>query len=337
MEQRKLGNTDILVGAIGLGCWAIGGGNWGDNDDAESIATIVRAVELGSNWIDTAPAYNFGHSEEVVGRALKQLPRDKVIVSTKCGLQWLDGGGEYHFTRDGREVRRDLSPKAIRRDLENSLRRLGTDYVDILYTHWQCKTYGLVPVAETMGELMELKREGLIRAIGACNVDVRAVEEYLAAGQLDTVQDKFSILDRAPERELLPLCQKHGITLQCYSPIEQGLLSGRVPNDYCTQPGQVRHGRAWWETESIADVNAMLASWGDLTAGYGCTTANLCIRWNSMLGQNVNVLCGARKVAQVEENVHSMAIPLSRENFARMKRDADECIRRRNARLGIHE
>lgn len=332
IEMRELGHSGIQTSALGLGCWAIGGGNWGDNDDDVSVATIRRAVELGVNWIDTAPAYNFGHSEEVLGKAIKGLPRDKLIISTKCGLQWYDQGGEYHFTRDGKDVYRDLSPRAIRRDLEESLKRLGTDYVDILYTHWQCMTYGKVPVAETMGTLMDMKKEGKIRAIGASNVTPGIMEEYIAAGQLDVVQEKLSILDRKPEKELLPLCEKHGITLQTYSPIEQGLLSGKISNDYRTRPGEVRHGRIWWEPEDIAAVNAMLAGWSDLTEKYHCTLANLCVRWNSLLSERINVLCGARKLAQIEDNVRSMEVPLSREDFLRMKADADKAIREREVR-----
>ncbi len=341
-EQRELGHSGILTSTLSLGCWAIGGGNWGDNDDSVSVATIRRAFDLGINWFDTAPAYNFGHSEEVVGQALRELPRDKVIVSTKCGLQWYDEGGEYHFSRESRDpsnkillrdVRRDLSPRAIRRDLEYSLKRMGTDYVDILYTHWQCKTYGLVPVAETMATLLDLKKEGKIRAIGACNVDGKILEEYLAAGQLDVIQEKMSILDRKPERELLPLCEKHGVTLQTYSPIEQGLLSGKISNDYRTQPGEVRHGRPWWTPEDIAAVNAMLAGWADLTEKYHCSLANLCVKWNSMVSDRINVLCGARKLSQIEDNARSMDVSLSREDFLRMKADADRCIREREARL----
>lgn len=331
-EKRELGRSGIMTGTLGLGCWAIGGGNWGDNDDSVSVATICRAVELGINWIDTAPAYNFGHSEEVLGKALRELPRDKVIISTKCGLQWYDKGGEFHFTRSGKDVHRDLSPKAIRRDLEYSLKRLGTDYVDILYTHWQCKTYGLVPVAETMGALLDMKKEGKIRAIGACNVDSRILGEYLQAGQLDVIQEKMSILDRKPEAELLPLCERNGVTLQTYSPIEQGLLSGKISNDYRTQPGEVRHGRPWWTPEDIAAVNAMLAGWKDLTEKYGCSLANLCVKWNSMVSPQINVLCGARKLSQIEENARSLDVPLSREDFLRMKADADRCIREREAR-----
>lgn len=329
METRQIGKSGIETSALGLGCWAIGGGTWwGDNDDKMSVDTIHRALELGINWVDTARVYGFGHSEEVVGKALKEIPRDKVVISTKCGIQWYDDGGELHFCREGHEVRRDLSPKAIRRDLELSLKAMGTDYVDIYYTHWQCKTYGLVPVEETMGELMKMKEEGKIRAVGASNVNLQIVKDYVAAGQLDVIQEKLSILDRKPESELLPFCEAHGISLQTYSPIEQGLLAGKASNDYVTKPGEVREGKVWWRPENIRMVNEMLAGWKDLTEKYQCTLANLCVKWNSMLSPAIHVLCGARKIPQIEDTARSLDIPLSREDFLRMKADADAVISR---------
>ena len=153
MEKKMIGKSGLEASALSLGCWAIGGGEWwGNNDDQISIDTICRAVQLGVNWIDTARVYGFGHSEEVVGKALKLLPRRKMILSTKCGIQWYDDGGELHFMKEGHAVRRDLAPKAIRRDLELSLKTMGTEYVDVYYTHWQCKTYGRTPENETGGK-----------------------------------------------------------------------------------------------------------------------------------------------------------------------------------------
>ena len=309
MEMRPIGRSGIQASALALGCWAIGGGECID-------------------WVDMARVYGFGHSEEVVGRALKEIPRDRIIISTKCGIQWYDKNGEPHFTKEGHEVRRDLSPKAIRRDLELSLKTMGTDYVDVYYTHWQCRTYGLVPVAETMGELMRMKEEGKIRAIGASNVDLRILKDYTEAGQLDVIQEKLSILDRRPEAELLPFCEANGITLQTYSPIEQGLLAGKAPDDYVPAKGEVREGKAWWRPGNIRIANEMLAGWKDLTEKYGCSLANLCVKWNSMLSPSVNVLCGARKLSQIEDTARSLDIPLSREDFLRMKADADRAIAR---------
>lgn len=327
MMNREIGHSGIVVPSLGLGCWAIGGGTWwGENDDALSIRTIHRAFDLGLRWIDTARVYGFGHSEEVVGKAMRGLPRDQVVVSTKCVLEWRDTEGEFHFSRDGHNVYRNPTPASIRRDLEDSLRCMNLDTIDVLYTHWQCREYGRVPISETMNELMKMKQEGKIRAIGASNVDLRTLSDYVDAGQLDVIQEKLSILDRKPEKELLPFCELHGISLQTYSPIEQGLLSGKAPNDYRPKPGEVRENRVWWRPENIPRVNEMLAGWKDLTEKYHCSLANLCTVWNSMLSPAIHVLCGARKIEQIEENAQALSIELSKEDFLRMKQDADALI-----------
>ncbi|MBQ7486100.1 MAG: aldo/keto reductase [Clostridia bacterium] len=271
MEMREIGHSGIVVNGLGLGCWAIGGGSWwGENDDRTSVDTIYRAVHLGVEWIDTARVYGFGHSEEVIGRALHSVPRHKVILSTKCALQWNTTEGEYHFSRDGHDVYRNLTPQSIRNDLELSLKALGTDYIDVLYTHWQCREYGLVPVDETMSELIRMKKEGTIRAIGASNVNLQVLRDYASSGELDVIQEKLSILDRKAETELLPFCEEHGISLQTYSTLEQGLLAGRTPDSYVPRPGEVREGRKWWQPEGIRLANQMLAGWSDLAASSIC-------------------------------------------------------------------
>ncbi len=171
-----------------------------------------------------------------------------------------------------------------------------------------------------------MKEEGKIRAIGASNVDLTVLKDYVAAGELDVIQEKLSILDRKAESDLLPFCEANGITLQTYSPIEQGLLAGKAPDDYIPAKGEVRDGKIWWKQENIRTANEMLAGWKDLTDKYRCSLANLCIKWNSMVSPNINVLCGARKLSQIEDTAKSMDIPMSQEDFLRMRRDADKAI-----------
>jgi len=328
MKRREIGNSGIEASELSMGAWAIGGGTWwGENDDAMSIRTILTALDRGINWIDTARVYGFGHSEEIVGKAVKGRRHD-VILSTKCGIQWYDSNGEFHFEKDGHMVSRDLSPKAIRRDLELSLKQLGTEYIDIYYTHWQCKTFGLVPIEDTMGELMKMKKEGKIRAIGASNVELRHMQEYVRYGELDVIQEKYSMLDRKIETELLPFCEKHHITLQTYSPIEQGLLTGKISNDYKVKPGEARENKFWWKPENIKIANEMLSGWKDLTEKYQCSIGNLVIKWTTMRSPQFNVLCGARKVEQMKENAESADILLEKDDFARMQKDADAAITR---------
>lgn len=333
MEKRRIGKSDLDASILAMGAWAIGGGSWwGENDDEISIKAIHKSLDSGVNWIDTAPVYGFGHSEEVVGKALKDR-RDKAILSTKCGLQWYNEKGSKHFSRDGHEVYRDLSPEGIRRDLELSLRRLHTDYVDVYYTHWQSVEPGFVPIEETMNELLKMKKEGKIRAIGASNVTVDNLREYIKIGQLDVIQEKYSILDRRIEKELLPFCEENNIALQTYSPIEQGLLTGKIKEDYEIKPGEVRENKKWWLPENRKLALEMLSKWEDLTDKYNCTLGNLVIKWTASQSNNINVLCGARKLHQVEENVKAADINLETADIERMTRDANEAIEKSNKQI----
>lgn len=329
MKNITIGKSGIETAAIGMGTWAIGGGVWwGENNDDDSIQAIRCALDNGIEWIDTAPAYNLGHSEEVVGKALRGRRRDKVVLSTKCGLQWRDATGSFHNKIEGKDVYRDLSPAGIRKDLEKSLERLKTDYIDVLYTHWQSIEPVLTPVSETMTELMKLKAEGKIRAIGASNVQLSHLEEYVKYGPLDVIQEKYSMLDRRIEDELLPFCEAHGIAVQAYSPLEQGVLTGKVTMETRLRSGDVRNGKKWWDLGNRGPLIEMLAGWRELSEKYGCPVGNLVINWTTRRTKNMNVLCGARKAEQVTENVKAGEIELDQFDYERMTRDADALIAR---------
>ena len=180
MQNINIGKSGIQVPFLGMGTWAIGGGSWwGDNDDALSVKAIQTAVEQGIRWIDTAPIYGLYHSETVVGEALKHIDRDKVVLSTKCGLEWRHETPVLHKVVDGTAVYRDLSAQSIIEDVEDSLRRLGTDHLDVLYTHWQSPDLGLYPLEETVEAMMKLKEQGKIRAIGASNVTADIIRGLL--------------------------------------------------------------------------------------------------------------------------------------------------------------
>ncbi len=226
MEKMRIG--DVAVTKLALGAWAIGGGLWwGDNDDKESEATIREAVDCGIELIDTAPAYGFGHSEEVVGRALSGI-RDRVKISTKCGIVWGDTEGSFYFTLGDKTVRRNLSAASIMREAENSLRRLNTDHIDLYITHWQSVPPFITPVEETMSALLKLKEQGKILGIGISNATPDILNEYLACGKVDLVQEKFSILDRAAYLSFEDICKDKDVVFQAYSPMELGLLTGKI-------------------------------------------------------------------------------------------------------------
>lgn len=319
MEMMQVGKSGIEISRLGLGTWAIGGGSWwGDNDDAESIRTIHAALDLGINLVDTAPVYGMGHSEEVVGKAICDR-RNRVILSTKCGLMFDRTEGSYYFSRDGKEVYKNLTKGAIIDSVEQSLRRLKTDYIDILFTHWQSVEPFIVPVEETMEALMLLKKQGKIRAIGGSNMSAWHIEEYIKYGELDIIQEKYNLMDTRVEEEVLPAALKHHITFQAYSPLEQGLLTGKIRKDFVPEPGSTRAGKKWYEPENLSKIVDGVDSWKVLCEKYNCTYGNLAMAWLAAQSPLINVLCGARKISQIEENVKAGDIQLLPEDVAFMK------------------
>lgn len=322
-ERIEIGKSGIKVPFLGMGTWAIGGGSWwGDNDDQLSVETIQRAVDSGIVWIDTAPVYGLYHSEEVVGRALEGR-REQVVLSTKCALEWRHETPVFHKEVDGTRVYRDLSKKSIIEDVEHSLRNLKTDYIDVLYTHWQTTDTILYPVEETMDALMTLKKQGKIRAIGASNVSEENIREYCKYGQLDVIQEKYSIAARDIEKELLPVCKELGVSIQAYSPLEQGLLTGKFTVDSTFPKGDVRNHNPSFLPERRKAILDILSNWEPYLRKYECTYSNLVIALTAQIIDGLHVLGGARKPEQVEENVKAMQLELEEADLCRMKQDIE--------------
>lgn len=315
MQYKKIGNSTLNASVIGLGTWAIGGGSWwGDSDREKSIETIRVALDKGINLVDTAPGYGYGQSEQVVGEAIKGR-RGQVILSTKCGLWWQDDTGSPFFELDGYAVRRSLSPDTIKREIELSLTRLDTDYIDLYFTHWQSMPPCETPIEETMKCLMDLKAQGMIHAIGASNVTAENITEYLEFGELDVVQEKYSMLDRKLENTLRPICLEAGLSVMAYSPLEQGLLTGRIGMDYVVDEKEARAAIPWIKPENRRKVLEMLDSWQPLTKKYSCPLSNLVIAWTLAQTGITHVLCGARKPAHIEETAQAASIKLSDEDI----------------------
>ena len=324
MQNINIGKSGIEVPFLGLGTWAIGGGSWwGDNDDALSVRAIQTAVEQGIRWIDTAPIYGLYHSENVVGEALKHIDRDKVVLSTKCGLEWRHKTPVLHKVVDGVSVYRDLSAQSIIDDVEDSLRRLGTDHLDVLYTHWQSPDLGLYPLEATVEAMMQLKAQGKVRAIGAANVTADLIRAYCKYGQLDVIQEKYSLLTRRVEKQLLPTCKELGVSVQAYSPLEQGLLTGKVTMDTTYPEGSTRNANPCFQPARRAQALDLLAKWSDLTEKYHCTLAQLVIALTARMIPGLHVLCGARTPAQVLDNAGAMELRLDGADAVRMKWDVD--------------
>ena len=321
MKMIDLGNTGSQVSQIGLGTWAIGGGPaWGgDLATQQCVDTICTAIDCGINLIDTAPGYNFGNSEVMVGRALEKLDRSSVVVETKFGLVWDRVGTPFNKVGDRQLY--NLSPESIREEIEASLERLGTDYVDIYMSHWQSLEPYYTPISETMEVLNELKAEGKIRAIGAANVTPEQVMEYLEYGDLDIVQGKYSILDRAVEETLIPLCVEHNVVFQAYSPLEQGLLTGTIGKDYV--PEGARANKKWFQKGNLERVVDMLDSWKPLCEKYHCGIPTLALAWILAQGDFITILSGSTTPDQVRENIGAVQIELSQEDAKWMREQAE--------------
>lgn len=318
MEKMLIGDSGIEVSRVSLGTLSIGGESvWGDSDDGESIRTIHRAFDLGINFFDTAPVYGFGRSERLLGKAVG-ADRDKYVVSSKCGLVWDIDEGPIIYSRDGYDVRRNTTAKNIKREIDLTLGRLGMDYLDIYYTHWQAVDEFPVPIAETMGALLDLKKAGKIRAIGASNVNAEQLAEYLKYGRVDIIQNRFSMLDQMSYRVLNGMLLENNIVFHAYSPFERGLLTGAVGMDFVVNPGDARSAVKWYEPERRCEVLDMLEGWEPLCRKYDCTLAGLAVAW--LLGQapNVNVDAGSRRVKAIEENARGGEIVFDAADLASM-------------------
>lgn len=323
MQYGEIGKSGIKGSIIGLGTWAIGGGTWwGETDDLESIRTIHSAIDLGITLIDTAPGYGFGKSEEVVGKALKGR-RDKVVLSTKCGLWWNDSRGSFHFELEGKKVNRSLRPDTICVEIEDSLKRLGTDYIDIYHTHWQSAEPDKTPIEDTMECLMKLKQAGKIRSIAASNVSVEEVKQYMSAGIIDVIQQKYSMLDRAIENDIAPFCIKNDLGILAYSPLEQGLLTGKIGMDRKFGADEYRNMIPWFKTENRKRVLDMLNKWSGVTEKYKCTVSQLVLAWTANQPGISVVLCGARHTEQVLENVAAGDIKIENIDLERIRLDVE--------------
>ena len=332
MRTRVLGQSNIEASVVGLGTWAMGGWMWGGTSEAESIAAIHAAVDEGISLLDTAPIYGFGLSEAIVGKAIRRC-RDKVVLATKCSMVCDPNVGQFKFksTTSGPDpnglitIHIYLGPDSIRREVEGSLKRLQTDHIDLYQTHWQDAT---TPVADAMGALMELKQEGKIRAIGVCNAKVDQMQEYAAAGQLDSDQERYSMLDRKLEDEQLPYCRENNVAVLAYSPLALGLLTGKIGPDREFPVGDQRRMNMRFTKKNLQNVADLLETFKPIAERHGITLAQLVIAWTVHQPGVTHALCGARNIEQAAENAAAGRVELTDDEVRRI----DQAIRESNVR-----
>jgi len=287
MELTGIPGTSLKVSPVAIGTWAIGGWMWGGTDEAESIATIRAAFEHGINIVDTAPVYGFGRSEEIVGRAVAEgRLRSEVLIATKAGLQW-----------DGGTVSRNASRARILREVEDSLRRLRTDYIDIYQVHWPDPLVTIEETAEAMRTLLE---QGKIRAIGVSNFSVIQMERFRRLAPLHVLQPPYNLFERGIETDLLPYCRKNQIATLGYGALCRGLLSGRMQTDTVFDGDDLRRTDPKFNEPRFAQYLAAVAKLDRLARQrFGKRVIHLAVRW--MLDQGVTTaLWGARRPGQLQ-------------------------------------
>jgi methylglyoxal reductase len=330
MKSRPLGTSGISASVVGLGTFAIGGWFYGGAEEAESIAAIRASIDSGVSLIDTAPIYGFGHSEEVVGKAIHGR-RDKVILATKAGLVWEGTEGEFFMNADDRwptsgpskyTVYKNLKPHSIVREVELSLKRLHTDRIDLYQTHWQEST---TPIEVTMEALTRLQKQGKIRAIGVSNVSVDQLGRY---GQVASAQEKFSLLDRGiMTRGLLDYCVEHTVAILSYFTLEQGLLTGRLDPAREFPEGDMRRNDPKFTPENRRRLQAMLAGFAPIAERYHATITQLMIALTASQRGITHVLVGARNARQAQENAEAGALDLRPEDARTMNAAFDDYLR----------
>lgn len=313
MEYRKIGNSELEVSVITFGAWAAGGWMWGGTERSEAVKAIQESYTVGVTSIDTAPVYGQGLSEEIVGEAIKDLPRDKVQILTKYGMRWDLTKGDFGMhSKDNSgnaiDIYKYAGKDSIIQECENSLKRLGTDYIDLYQIHWPDKT---TPIAETMEAVAQLIQDGKVRYAGVCNYNASQVQE--AAGSINLVSNQvpYSMVKRDIEKEAVPYCIDHNMAILAYSPLERGLLTGKMKPGYTFGKDDHRASLYFFKDENLKRVDAFLNEIKPMADEKNVSISQLVLRWTVEQPGITIALVGARNAEQALQNAASLDIQLS--------------------------
>lgn len=296
MERRKLGRNGPEVSALGLGCYSFSSG-YGDASEAESLATIDRALELGCNFLDTADMYGAGHNERLVGRAIKGW-RDRIVLATKVGFVW---------NEEGKVTGRDGRPEHIRAACEASLERLGTDFIDLYYLH---RVDSRVPVEDSIGAMARLVAEGKVRHLGVSEASAQEIRSAHAVHPIAALQSEYSLWTRGPEREALPACEELGIGFVAYCPLGRGFFTGKLKTQELGLQ-DARRTMPRFEGENLSHNLELLGVLQGLAREKHCSPAQLALAWVLGRGKSITAIPGTRRVAHLEENFGAIQHQLS--------------------------
>ena len=325
MEYRQLGESGLSVSAITFGAWAIGGWMWGGAERKDAVAAIRASYDHGVSSIDTAPIYGQGLSEEIVGEALQGIPRDKVQLLTKFGMRWDLKKGDFGFSSQDNagkpiDIYKYAGKDSIVKECQDSLRRLRTDHIDLYQIHWPDRS---TPIGETMEAVAKLIQQGKIRAAGVCNYDVEQMKIAEGSVKLASNQSPFSMVNRAIETELVPYCIAHKKAVLAYSPLQRGLLTGKIRPGHHFDEGDTRAGSRFYKDGNITRVNAFLDSLRPLAADKKATLSQLVIRWTLERPGITIALVGARNAEQATQNAEAGKVKLSKEDIAFIDRQLE--------------
>jgi aryl-alcohol dehydrogenase-like predicted oxidoreductase len=317
MKYKQLGNTHIKVSTITFGAWAIGGWMWGGADRNDALEAIHASYDQGVTSIDTAAIYGQGRSEEIVGDALRSLPRDKVQILTKFGMRWDEKKGSLDFKSTdnaGRpiEIYRYSGKESVIKECEDSLRRLGTDYIDLYQQHWPDPT---TPIAETMEALTQLIKQGKIRAAVVCNFSAEQMAEAEKTISLASNQVPYSMVERSIEAELVPYCLYKNKSIIAYSPMQRGLLTGKISPDHVFAPGDDRPNTVFFRPENIRRIDNFLNRLRSLAQSKNAEISQLVLRWTVDQPGITIALAGARNKQQATLNAKAAHLVLTPEEI----------------------
>ena len=313
MEYRQLGQSDLELSVITFGAWAIGGWMWGGSERKDAIDAIKAAYNHGVTSIDTAPVYGQGLSEEIVGEAIQGIPRDKIQLLTKFGMRWDLKKGDLAFKSEDNsgipiEIYKYAGKESIMKECEDSLRRLRTDYIDLYQIHWPDIT---TPIEESMEAVALLMKQGKVRAAGVCNYNVQQMKAAEKWVSLASNQVPYSMLERTIEKELVPYCIENKKAILAYSPLQRGLLTGKIKTDHQFAAGDHRPDTVFYKPENIKSVNTFLEKLEPIAKDKKASLSQLVLRWTIEQPGITIALAGARDAKQAIQNAMASDIKLS--------------------------
>lgn len=329
MEYRKLAHTDLELSVVTFGSWAAGGWMWGKTDHNAAVEAIKAAYDLGVTSIDTAPVYGQGESERIVGEAIRDFSRDKVQILTKYGMRWDLDKGDFAFkSKDNQgnpiDIYKYAGKESVIKECEDSLRRLGTDYIDLYQIHWPDNT---TPLSETFEAVERLIEQGKVRYAGVCNYDAALLEDASKVINLVSDQIPYSMVNRGMDRETIPYCIRNEKSVIVYSPLERGLLTGKMKPGYTFAEGDHRKTNPFFSDENIKKTDAFLEKLMPLADAKKVTLGQLVIRWTVEHPGVTVALVGARSPEQAIQNAKAADIILTAEEIQFINQQIDNMLK----------